>query len=99
TTQLYPRSLHDALPICTSVAAQLYSALAEQSQRVPDALLLFGPAVERFKFRTVSIPDDTFLVHGETDEVVPLSEAMDFARERDRSEEHTSELQSRENLV
>ncbi|MDS1140132.1 alpha/beta hydrolase [Pusillimonas sp. SM2304] len=67
----------------TSVAAQLYSALADQSQRVPDALLLFGPAVERFKFRAVSIPDDTLLVHGEADEVVPLSEAMDFARERD----------------
>ncbi|MGB6105321.1 MAG: CocE/NonD family hydrolase [Pusillimonas sp.] len=64
----------------TSVAAQLYSALAEQSQPVPDALLLFGPAVERFKFRAVSVPDDTLLVHGEDDEVVPLSEAMDFAR-------------------
>lgn len=64
----------------TSVAAQLYSQLAEMSEKVPDALLLAGSAVDRFKFREVAVPDDTFLVHGETDEVVPLSEAMDFAR-------------------
>lgn len=66
----------------TSVAAQLYSELAEQSQPVPDALLLVGSAVERFKFRDIAIPDDTFLAHGESDEVVPLTEAMDFARGR-----------------
>lgn len=67
----------------TSVAAQLYSVLAEQSEKTPDALLLLGSAVERFKFRSITVPDDTFLVHGELDEVVPLSEAMDFARSRD----------------
>src|SRR5690606_4156617 len=48
----------------TSVAAQLYSQLAEHSQKVPDALLLFGSAVERFRFRDVAVPADTFLVHG-----------------------------------
>ena len=67
----------------TSVAAQLYSSIAEQSQTVPDALLLFGSAVERFRFRTVSVPDDTLLVHGEADDVVPLSEAMSFALQHD----------------
>jgi alpha/beta superfamily hydrolase len=36
----------------TSVAAQLYAARAEQHLKVPDALLLFGSAVERFRFRT-----------------------------------------------
>lgn len=64
----------------TSVAAQLYSGRAEQGQTVPDALLLFGSAVERFRFRDITIPDDTLLVHGEADDVVPLSEAMGFAR-------------------
>ncbi|HUG56932.1 MAG TPA: alpha/beta hydrolase [Candidimonas sp.] len=64
----------------TSVAAQLYSQLAEASDKLPDALLLAGSAVDRFKFRDIAVPDDTFLMHGETDEVVPLSEAMDFAR-------------------
>ncbi|GAB2916283.1 alpha/beta hydrolase [Paralcaligenes sp. KSB-10] len=66
----------------TSVAAQLYSGVAEQAGKTPDALMLIGSAVERFKFREVRIPDDTFLIHGEVDEVVPLSEAMDFARVR-----------------
>src|SRR3546814_3453909 len=66
----------------TSVAAQLYSELAGLSQTVPDALLLAGSAVDRFKFRDITIPDDPFLVHGEVDEVVPLSEEMDFARGR-----------------
>jgi alpha/beta superfamily hydrolase len=62
------------------VAAQLYAARAEQHLKVPDALLLFGSAVERFRFREVQVPDHTLLVHGEVDEVVPLSEAMAFAR-------------------
>ncbi len=64
----------------TSVAAQLYSLLAEQHARVPDALLLFGSAVDRFAFRPVHVPAHTLLVHGENDEVVPLAEAMQFAR-------------------
>ncbi|HEY9281055.1 MAG TPA: alpha/beta hydrolase [Eoetvoesiella sp.] len=67
----------------TSVAAQLYSVLAEQGAKVPDTLMLVGSAVERFKFREIAVPDDTLLIHGEVDEVVPLSEAMDFARARD----------------
>lgn len=64
----------------TSVAAQLYSELAAQSLRTPDRLILTGTAVERFRHRDVAVPEDTLLVHGEADEVVPLSEAMDFAR-------------------
>ena len=64
----------------TSVAAQLYSWLADEQQRVPDSLILTGPAVERFRFRELMIPAHTYLLHGEVDEVVPLSEAMDFAR-------------------
>lgn len=64
----------------TSVAAQLYSALSEAGQRLPTAQMLFGSAVNRFLFRDLVVPDDTFLVHGEHDEVVPLEEAMQFAR-------------------
>ncbi|MYN13978.1 alpha/beta hydrolase [Pusillimonas sp. TS35] len=67
----------------TSVAAQFYSARADAEQPVPDALLLFGSAVERFRFRDVRVPAHTMLVHGEADEVVPLDEAMSFAREHD----------------
>lgn len=87
----------------TSVAAQLYSVLAEERRALPgggadesgqggqapsgkavlpDLLILVGSAVERFRFREVVVPDDTLLIHGEADEVVPLAEAMDFARVR-----------------
>lgn len=64
----------------TSVAAQLYSELAERSLPVPQRLMLTGSAVERFRFRDVAVPEDTVMIHGEADEVVPLAEAMDFAR-------------------
>lgn len=67
----------------TAVAAQLYAQRAEQGVRVPERLILIGCAVERFRFREVAVPADTLLVHGESDEVVPLSEGMDFARTRD----------------
>lgn len=64
----------------TAVAAQLYAGLAQQRQKTPNALILAGTAVDRFKFRDVVVPEDTLLIHGERDEVVPLSESMDFAR-------------------
>lgn len=67
----------------TSVGAQLYSELAEQGNRLPDAVILAGPAVERFNFRAVELPDDTLLIHGELDDVVPLSETMAYARKTD----------------
>ncbi|AHV92602.1 alpha/beta hydrolase [Bordetella holmesii] len=65
----------------TAVAAQVYATLAEQ-QASPAALMLMGPAVGRFQFREVELPEETLLVHGEIDEVVPLAEAMDWARPR-----------------
>lgn len=64
----------------TSIGAQLYSTLAERSEKLPDAVILAGPAIERFKFRAVELPDDALLIHGELDDVVPLSETMDYAR-------------------
>src|SRR3546814_8473273 len=67
----------------TAVAAQLYSVLLEQGRTTPQALILLGTAVERFRFRAVSVPEDTLLVHGELDEVVPMSEALEFARPRE----------------
>lgn len=64
----------------TSIGAQLYSTLAERGQKIPDAVILAGPAIERFRIRDVELPDDTMLIHGELDDVVPLSETMDYAR-------------------
>ncbi|WP_298053454.1 CocE/NonD family hydrolase [uncultured Paenalcaligenes sp.] len=68
----------------TSVAAQLYATLASTGQRTPQALVLAGCAVERFRFvDELRVPNHTYLVHGEADEVVPLSESMAFAKTHD----------------
>lgn len=65
----------------TSVAAQLHAVLSSQTELpAPEFLILVGSAVERFRFREVSMPPDTLLIHGELDDVVPLEEAMQFAR-------------------
>lgn len=66
----------------TAVAAQLDSALARTDTPRPAALMLAGVAVWRFQFRDVDLPEDTLIVHGEQDEVVPLQEAFDWTRER-----------------
>lgn len=44
----------------------------------PERLVLVGPAVKRFAVETV--PADTIVVHGEHDEIVPLSDVLDWAR-------------------
>lgn len=60
--------------------ARVADSAVSGAHPVPDALILVGSAVQRFKFRDITVPDDAMLVHGEMDEVVPLSEAMEFAR-------------------
>lgn len=50
---------------------------------LPGALVLVGTAVRRFEFREVVVPGNTLLIHGESDEVVPFAEAVDFARAHD----------------
>lgn len=69
----------------TGVAAQLYSSLAETGARVPEHLILAGPAVGRFQFREVRLPAHALLVHGELDEVVPLQEARDWSADQPAS--------------
>ena len=67
----------------SSVAAQLYVALEKNQQRTPQALILAGCAVERFRFmESLVMPAFTYLVHGETDDVVPLAESMSFSKEQ-----------------
>lgn len=68
----------------TAVAAHVYDAFA-QRERMPDALLLAGPAVARFPLEGQEQPrrvplDRTLLVHGEVDDVVPLAEVFDWLR-------------------
>ena len=63
----------------SSVAAQLYSVLdQERTQSVPQQLILVGTAVKRFAWREVVLPENTLVIHGEQDEVVPLQEVFDW---------------------
>ena len=65
----------------TSVAAQVYTYLEEHNAKRPDAVIFAGPAIQRFQVKETRLPSHTLLIHGETDDVVPLSETMDYARE------------------
>jgi hypothetical protein len=59
------------------VQAQVARRLAEAGE--PAArLVLVGPAVSRFPLGEV--PPDTLVIHGETDDVVPLASVLDWAR-------------------
>ena len=58
------------------VAACAATRLAGQAPA--ERLVLVGPAAGRFAIPNV--PSDTIVVHGEADEVVPLSATLDWAR-------------------
>jgi uncharacterized protein len=59
------------------VATQVAAQLALQHQPV-DRLALIGLAASRFP--AANVPFDTLVVHGEQDDVVPLSAVLDWAR-------------------
>lgn len=58
-----------------------YVATFAAQQREPDALVLLGPAVGIYPIAAPAVPDvaKTLLVHGETDDVVPLQNALDWS--------------------
>jgi alpha/beta superfamily hydrolase len=56
------------------VASRAAQRVSEPAQR----LVLVGPATSRFD--TASVPADTVVIHGEVDDVVPLSAVLDWAR-------------------
>ena len=54
-------------------------AAARQAEGAgPERLVLIGPAVVNFTM--AAVPADTVVIHGETDDVVPLSGVLDWAR-------------------
>jgi alpha/beta superfamily hydrolase len=55
-----------------------YVAAAAAKTLAPANLVLAGPAVNRFEVGTV--PENTLVVHGEEDDVVPLKDVLDWAR-------------------
>src|SRR5690606_41462159 len=94
TPQLYPLSLHDALPISDvpDPAAHVQYAVTAAPYQHLARVLVFAPAdavVEQFP-----------PTYGTVTELRPSDHPDGPAcRLETRSEEHTSELQSRENLV
>ncbi|MEN9890904.1 MAG: hypothetical protein RLY78_1199 [Pseudomonadota bacterium] len=59
------------------VAAQAAQRLREAGAPA-ERLALVGPATSRFP--VPSVPEDTLVIHGEADEVVPLQATLDWAR-------------------
>ena len=64
----------------TSIGVQLYAQWKAQGKRLPDIVILAGSAAMRFRHGDSQAPDDALVIHGENDEVVPLSEVMEWAR-------------------
>jgi uncharacterized protein len=62
--------------VASQVAAQLADGRAPGG--AAERLVLVGPAASRFD--VAAVPADTLVVHGEVDDVVPLSAALDWAR-------------------
>lgn len=58
------------------VASQAAVRLVDGAQA--ERLVLVGPAV--VNFATAAVPQDTLVVHGELDEIVPLAAVLDWAR-------------------
>jgi len=57
--------------------------IAEAAQRLPEGakaerLVLVGPSTK--EQQVAKVPDDTLVIHGEADDVVPLSATLDWAR-------------------
>lgn len=74
----------------SAVAAQLYSEVAERQAdparaiaglALPEAVLLAGVGVWRFSYREVSLPTNTFVIHGEKDDVIPLEDAYPWLQQ------------------
>jgi len=64
----------------TSIAVQLYAKWDQAGKNLPNIVVLAGSAALRFRHSEVKAPEDALVIHGEADEVVPLSEVMDWAR-------------------
>ncbi|AVL71750.1 alpha/beta hydrolase [Oligella urethralis] len=74
----------------SAVAAQLHqeiedlmaTAAAPVALTMPAALVLAGVGVWRFSYREVDLPENTFVIHGEADEVIPLADAFTWLAEK-----------------
>jgi alpha/beta superfamily hydrolase len=64
----------------TSIGVQLYAQWERLGKNLPNIVILTGSAALRFRHSEAKAPEDALVIHGELDEVVPLSEVMEWAR-------------------
>ncbi len=64
----------------TSIGVQLYAQWEKAGKNLPNIVILAGSAALRFRHSDAKAPEDALVIHGELDEVVPLSEVMEWAR-------------------
>ena len=64
----------------TSIGVQLYAKWEKAEKRLPNIVVLAGSAALRFRHSEAKAPEDALVIHGELDEVVPLTEVMEWAR-------------------
>lgn len=64
----------------TSIGVQLYAQWEKAGKNLPNIVILTGSAALRFRHSDAKAPEDALVIHGELDEVVPLSEVMEWAR-------------------
>ena len=73
------RRFGEALPVVLAgFSFGAYIAVRASERIQAERLVLVGPAVGRFPIRHV--PDDTIVIHGEEDDVVPLADVFAWAR-------------------
>src|SRR5204863_9628165 len=95
-TDIHPLSLHDALPISWVQLEE--PALVSDSTEVPAEQLL-AAVIEAYRALATDLTDRPAILvaapYGDLGAALPVLAATDV----ERSEEHTSELQSRRDLV
>lgn len=65
----------------SAVAAQIYSSLLHNNNYcLYKSLIIIGSAIHRFEFKKVSLPENSLIIHGEDDEVVPFNELLEWIR-------------------
>src|SRR5690606_39870154 len=99
TNQLYPLSLHDALPISAMVRSKEVRDMMREEPLLQEQFAILERA-NRILFGISSLrPNSTIHTSGFFESVSLQQYLAAGAVGVVRSEEHTSELQSRENLV
>lgn len=71
----------DSLPLVLAGFSFGGFVAARARERIEaEKLLLIGVAVGKYAIPTPAVPADTLVIHGEADEVIPLTAVLDWAR-------------------